>query len=58
LFEDIFKDRPITRVRELRCEDGDNENRLFPFGMEPELGPEMPFVLLYDLKGRNTAAVL
>lgn len=46
LFEDIFEYRPVGRVGELRGENRDNENRLFPFGMEPELGPEMPFVLL------------
>lgn len=56
--QDILKDGEIILVRVLAGEQWNNQHRLLPFGMEPELGSQMLPVLLEYVECGQLDAVL
>jgi hypothetical protein len=58
LSEEILEDGKICRISVFRGKGGDNQDRLFPLGVEPELGLQMLSVLPENVKSRYLTAVL
>ena len=54
----VFKYGEILRIRIFTGQKGNNEDSLFPLGVEPELVSQVPPILFQDMEGSDLALTL